>query len=216
MAKTSKAKVAAAVMAEYGGTYASALGIALERNTPAPLFQMLCASLLFGARISADNASRAMRALLDARLSTPRAVAAATWQERVDVLTTHGYKRFDERTSTRLGELAHRVLEEYGGDLRRLRERAERKVDRERALLEEFKGIGDIGADIFLREIQLSWPEVYPFADEKVLKAARALGLGNSPAELARFVDRAQFPSLVAGLVRIDIGHAYDNVVHAA
>ena len=39
------------------------------------------------------------------------------------------------------------------------------------------EGVGDVGADIFLREVQVAWTEVAPFADERALGAARDLGL---------------------------------------
>jgi hypothetical protein len=40
---------------------------------------------------------------------------------------------------------------------------------------EEFKGIGDAGADIFCREVQIVWDELYPFADRKALATASKL-----------------------------------------
>jgi hypothetical protein len=48
------------------------------------------------------------------------------------------------------------VVEKYGGDLRNLRKSAapggRPDPARERKLLKEFKGIGDVGANIFFRE----------------------------------------------------------------
>ncbi len=89
------------ILDTYGRTFAEEIGIRL-RNTPSPLYQLLNAALLLSARISAGNASRAARALLDAGLTTPGKMAEASWQDRVDVITWHGYKRYDERTSTML------------------------------------------------------------------------------------------------------------------
>src|SRR5438552_19144103 len=63
-------------------------------------------SLLLSARISAGNALEATRALIEAGLTTPQKMARATWQRRVDVITWHGYKRYDERTSTMLDDTA--------------------------------------------------------------------------------------------------------------
>lgn len=197
----------------YGETFAHEAGIRLEKNTPAPLFQLLYAAMLFSARIAARNASQATRALIHAGLTTPQKMLEATWQQRVDVITWHGYKRYDERTATMLGEAAELLVQRYNGDLRNLRALAQWNVHQEHALLTEFKGIGSVGADIFLREVQLVWDEVYPYADKKVLKAARKLGLGDSAAALSRWVSRADFARLTAALVRVDLAGAYASLV---
>lgn len=212
----SKKDIVEILLERYGQTFAREIGIPVEKNTPAPLFQLLCASLLYSARISADNAARAMKALIEAGLTTPQKMADATWQERVDVITWHGYKRYDERTSSMLGDTAELLLERYRGDLRELRDEAERDVGREHELLQQFKGIGAVGADIFLREVQVAWEEAYPYADEKVLKAARRLDLGGDAQTLARRVDRRNFPRFTAALIRLDLEDGYDDVRQAA
>lgn len=207
MTKAKTTDVVHAVLDSYGRTYADEAGIRLE-DRPAPLFQLLTTSLLLSARIPAGKAVRAARALLDAGLTTPHKMAEATWQDRVDVITWHGYKRYDERTATMLGDTAAMLLERYEGDLRRLREEAQREVPAERRLLQQFKGIGPIGADIFLREVQGIWDEAFPYADARVAKAAEKLDLSGDPQTLARLVDRKDFPRFVAGLVRVDLAHA--------
>ena len=213
---TKRRALARALLRRYGQTFAEELGIPVENNTPAPLFQLLVSSLLFSARIASDNAARAARALIEAGLTTPRKMAEATWQERVDVITWHGYKRYDERTSTMLGDTASMILDKYRGDLRRLREQAQRDVDREKQLLMEFKGIGSVGADIFLREVQVAWDEVRPYADARVLEAARKLELGADAGQLAKLVSREDFAKLAAALVRVDLADAYDEIRKAA
>ncbi|MEX0803886.1 MAG: hypothetical protein WD688_11300 [Candidatus Binatia bacterium] len=125
------------------------------------------------ARIPAANAVQAAKALVEARLTTPERMAQASWQDRVDVITWHGYKRYDERTSTMLGNTSKLLIGKYNGDLRKLRDDAERDVKREHRLLQQFSGIGPVGADIFLREVQLVW-ETYPYADKRVIQSARA------------------------------------------
>jgi hypothetical protein len=52
---------------------------------------------------------------------TPRAMRAASWQDRVDALGRGHYRRYDERTATMLGDGASLVSERWRGDLRRLR-----------------------------------------------------------------------------------------------
>ena len=213
---TDRAPLIRALLDGYGRTYAEDVGIDTAKDTPAPLFQLLCMSLLLSARIRSDNAVQAARALLRAGLSTPRKMADATWQDRVDVLTANGYKRYDESTASMLGETAEYVLNTYGGDLRRLRAAAGRDVGRERKLLQEHKGIGPVGADIFLREVQCVWDEAYPHADSRVLGAARRLGLPADARALAALVSRQEFPHLVSALIRVDLAGAYDDLRAAA
>ena len=209
MATADRDALTSVLLDRYGRTFAEEIGIPVEKNQPAPLFQLLVASLLFSARIAAKNAARAARALIDAGLTTPRKMADATWQERVDVITWHGYKRYDESTSTQLGQVANLCLDRYGGDLRRLREEAGYDVGEEKRLLTEFKGIGPLGADIFLREIQLAWDEVYPYADDRILQVAARLGLPDDTPGLAKLSRRRDFPRLVAALMRVHLQKAY-------
>jgi hypothetical protein len=91
--------------------------------------------------------------------------------------TPHGHARYDEKTSRFLADTSTLLLEKYGGDLRELRETAKRDPTRKRELLRECKGIGNVGVDIFFREAQVIWDELYPFADQRALRAARKLGL---------------------------------------
>jgi len=205
----------AALLAQYGRTYSEELGINVARGTPSALFRWLCASLLFSARISTDIAISASRALAAARWTTPERMASSTWAERTRVLNRSGYARYDESTSRMLGHDAELIVSEYHGDLRRLRARAERDPERERQLLKSFKGIGDVGADIFMREVQAAWDELYPFADKRARSAATRLGLGTEPNQFARLVDRRDFPRLVAGLVRIDRAKGYEQLLSA-
>jgi hypothetical protein len=201
--------VVEALLERHGRTYAEELGIDLARGTPSPLFRLLCASLLFSARISADLAVRAARALNAEGWTTARKLAESTWDARVRVLNRSGYARYDERTARMLGETTDLLLERYGGDLRRLREDAGRDPDRERLRMLEFKGLGEVGVDIFFREVQVAWHELYPFADRRALASARALGLADDAEGLAELVTERQFPRLVAALVRTSI--AYDH-----
>ena len=117
---------------------------------------------------------------------------------------------------------AHRLVEDINearelGDLRKLRARAERDPERERELLKEFKGIGDVGAGIFLREVQVAWDELYPFADDRVLDAARRLKLGGSAREIERLAgSRRDYVRLVAGLMRVRLQKDFAEVREAA
>ena len=93
-----------------------------------------------------------------------------------------------------LGDLTDHLLERYGGDLRKLRDEAERDPGAERRLLKAFKGLGDVGVDIFFREVQVAWDELAPFADRRALDAAGRLDLPKDPGKLARLVGADDFP----------------------
>jgi hypothetical protein len=205
-----------ALLDRYGRTFCAELGIDIAKNTPAPLFMLLCASLLYSARIRADAATQALKALFAEGWTTPQKMSDTTWEERVKVLNANGYARYDESTSRMLGDTVELLLSDYDGDLRNLREAAERKPSRERRLLKGFTGIGDVGVNIFFREAQLAWPELYPFADKASLSAAKRLGLGETTEALAALVDHDEFPRLVAALVRVHLADAYDDIAAAA
>ncbi|MDI3097863.1 endonuclease [Streptomyces sp. AN-3] len=188
----------------HGRTYAEEAGIGLK-DTPQPLYRLLVLAHLLSARIRGSVAVATARALQDAGLSDPRRMADADWQKRVDALGRGGYRRYDERTATQLGEAAELLNERWGGDLRRLREEAEGEVGEVRRLLQEFPGIGPTGADIFLREVQRVWPDVAPWLDRKALQGAERLGLPKDPDRLVRLADRTDPAVLAAALVRASV-----------
>lgn len=203
----------ASLLDRHPRSHAEELGIDVAKNTPAPLFRWLVVSVLFSARISADQAQSAAAALFDKGWTTPAKMAEATWRQKVTVLNRSGYARYDESTSRYLGADCDLLLERWKGDLRRLRDEAERDPKRQRALLRQFKGIGDVGVDIFFREAQLAWDELYPFADKRALGAAKKLGLGDDAKALARLVSRRRdLPRLLSALVRVDLDKTWDEV----
>ncbi|MEU0039545.1 endonuclease [Streptomyces sp. NPDC006333] len=192
-------------------TFTAEAGIRL-RNTPAPLYQALVLAMLLSARIKADIAVAAARALFDAGMRTPKSMAEASWQQRVDALGKGGYRRYDERTSTMLGTGAELVLERYAGDLRRLRD----EPDPKKALMDT-PGIGPTGADIFLRAVQDVWPEFAPYIDGKALDGARRLGLPASPAKLGGLAGDGEVSRLADGLVHAALdGSLADDVLTTA
>lgn len=216
MAKPTKKAIVATLLDRYGRTYAQEAGIDVGKNTPSPLFRALCLALLQSARISSDIAMDAAKGLVRRGWTTPERLLHATWEQRVEVLNEAGYTRYQERTSTMLGDTAQMVLDRWSGDLRNLRDEAERDPSAERRLLKRLKGIGDTGVDIFFRDVQVAWDELRPFADKRALAAARRLGLGGSAKELARHVDDRTFPRLAAALVRVELAGEHDAVLSAA
>lgn len=201
----------------YGRTFAEDLGIDAGTNEPSGLFCLLISALLYSTRISHHIASKSARILFDRGWTTPERMAATTWEQRVQALDEGGYVRYDERTSTMLGEAAQMLLDLYQGDLRNLRIAAERDPARERHLLDQFKGVGDIAINIFFREAQLAWPELFPFADEKALASAKKLGFPADSKKLAALVrTRRDFVRLVSALVRVELDHRQEEILTSA
>ena len=205
-----------ALLERHGTTYAEEIGIRLDRGGPSALFRLLCAALLLSARISADLGVAAARALAANGWTTPRKLADATRAQRTKALNRAGYARYDERTSRMLEDSARHLIDAYGGDLRRLRDAAGRDPARERELLKEFKGIGDVGADVFMREVQRVWREARPFFDDRALESARRLGLPDDPDALARLAPRRDSARLAAALVRSALAKDHRDVIAAA
>ncbi|WP_431678116.1 endonuclease [Kitasatospora sp. KL5] len=198
-------ETAAGLLREHGRTYAQEAGITL-RDRPAPLYRLLVLAVLCATRIRADIAVAAARELFRAGMRTPRAMADAEWQARVDALGRAHYVRYDESTATALGRGAELLLERWRGDLRRLREEAGRDTAAEHRLLQEFPRIGPVGADIFCREAQGVWPELRPYFDRRARDAAASLGLPRDADDLAALVPEPDLPAFAAALVRA--GHA--------
>ncbi|WP_226577769.1 hypothetical protein [Acuticoccus sediminis] len=197
------------LMADEGRTFCEELSIPLARGTPSPLFRWLTACILSASPIRHDQAARAARALADAGLTTARKMADATWETRRKILNENGYARFDERTASILGDAAQLIVDEYGGDLRRLREAAGHDPKDERARLKSVKGVGDTAVDIFFREVQAIWDELYPFADDLALEAAKRHRMGRDAKALAETVPRKSFPHLVVALARDELSHRH-------
>ncbi|MER8058968.1 MULTISPECIES: endonuclease [unclassified Streptomyces] len=210
-------RVVRELVSGYGRTYAEEAGIRLA-DTAQPLYRLLVLSLLLSARIRASVAVAAARALHEDRLDSPRRMADADWQRRVDALGRGGYRRYDERTATQLGDGAELLSERWGGDLRRLHEEAHGDTGALKRLLQEEPGVGPAGADIFLREAQRVWPEVGPYLDGKALDGAERLGLPKDPDRLTELAGDTEPAVLAAALVRaaLDKDVAEDCLQRAA
>ncbi|NGO45456.1 HhH-GDP family DNA glycosylase [Streptomyces ureilyticus] len=194
-------RVIEALVTEHGRTFAEEAGIKL-RNTPQPLYRTLVMAVLLSARIRGSVAVASTRALYEAGMRDARRMADASWQQRVDALGEGGYRRYDERTATMLGEGAELLLERWGGDLRRMRDEADGDLDQLRSLLREIPGLGPAGVDIFLREVQQVWHEAAPWLDAKALQGAERLGLPKEPDHLVKLAGHTEPAVLAAALVR--------------
>jgi hypothetical protein len=120
--------------------------------------------------------------------------------------------RYDESSASRLTDLANRVDTDYRGDLRLLARIAKPDAREAKVLLKQFAGIGDTGADIFLREVQDVWPWVRPYFDKRALDTAKELGLPRDAKKLATLSGRAVAP-LAAALVRVSLDDDIRDVI---
>ncbi|MHB9857722.1 HhH-GDP family DNA glycosylase [Streptomyces sp. YIM S03343] len=198
---TGQKDVLRALLDAQGRTYAEEAGIPLK-DTPQPLYRLLVLAVLLSARIRASVAVAAARELSAAGLKDPKRMADAGWQARVDALGRGGYRRYDERTATQLGEGAELLTEHWHGDLRRLHAEAAGDVSQLRRLLQDVPGLGPAGADIFLREAQQVWPDIAPYLDRKALSGAERLGLPTGPDRLLELAGDTEPAVLAAALVR--------------
>lgn len=174
-----------------GTTYAAEAGIRI-RDKPMPLFQLLVLCMLASKPIGAATAARAARELFCSGLRTPKAVLSAERQTMISAFGRAHYVRYDESSATRLTAIAHRVRDEYSGDLRELAQRTRPDVSAAKRMLKTFNGIGDTGADIFLREVQDVWIWVRPYFDDRATAAAKQLGLPTDPKKLASVATQLQ------------------------
>lgn len=186
-----------------GTTYAEQAGIKMS-DKPMALFQLLVLCMLASKPIDAGIATGAARELFRAGLRTPKAVQASDRQTMISAFGRAHYVRYDESSATRIAEMADRVCDDYSGDLRELAGRSGHDVTAAKRMLKQFKGIGDTGADIYLREVQDVWTWVRPYFDDRATRAAERLSLPAEPARLGSLAPRAN-ARLAAALVRASL-----------
>ncbi len=192
-----------------GTTYATEAGIKIK-DKPMPLFQLLVVCMLASKPIDAAIAMSAARELFKAGLRTPKAVLESDRQTMIDAFGRAHYVRYDESSATRLTEMARLVDDEYSGDLRELADRSEHDIAAAKRMLKKFKGIGDTGADIYLREVQDVWPWVGPYFDDRAAAAAKQLGLPTEAERLGGLAPQGN-AQLAAALIRVSLD---DDVRH--
>ncbi|RLE58124.1 MAG: hypothetical protein DRJ32_07055 [Thermoprotei archaeon] len=154
-------------------TYSEELGLDLSK--PEDRFKWFLASILFAKRISADIAKRTFFRFVEEDLTTPEAILEAGWDRLVEVLDSGGYVRYDFSTASNLLEIMGKLKREYGS-IDKLHEVASDPRDLEKRLM-EFKGIGPVCVNIFLRELRGIWSKADPKPSNLAVKVAEKLGL---------------------------------------
>lgn len=167
----------ARLLREQGGRYATALRIDLCGGRASEVFKWFVAAILYGARISQEIAARTYREFARARVLSPGAILETGWDGLVRILDRGGYVRYDFKTATKLLLVSESLRRDYGGDLNALHAAARDARDLERRIKALGKGIGEVTAGIFLRELRGVWSKADPAASELALAGARDLGL---------------------------------------
>lgn len=76
------------------------------------------------------------------------------------------------------------------GDLNNLRKRADSSPAKIRSLLQEIKGIGKVGTDIFCNVAQAAWPCLAPFIDPRSMQTAEHCGFSSDVGTMWHAVDK--------------------------
>lgn len=154
-------------------TYSEELG--LDLTMPEDRFKWFLVSILFAKRISAETAKRTYRRFEEEGLTTPDRILTTGWDRLVEVLDSGGYVRYDFSTATNLLKIMKDIQERYG-NLENLRRESSSPNDLERRL-QEFKGVGPVGVNIFLRELRGIWEKAKPRPSRMAVKVAQRIGL---------------------------------------
>jgi len=115
-------------------------------------FKWFLAAILFAKRISAETAKETYLYLEQEELTSPDAILKAGWNRLVEVLDADGYARYDFSTATNLLGIAKELKEKYS-NLEKLHAESSSPTDLENRL-QEFKGVGPMGVNIFLWELR--------------------------------------------------------------
>jgi len=155
--------------------YSEELGIKLNEKSDEEIFKWFLASILFGARISETIAKYTYRTFERYNAVTAKKILDAGWDELVRILDEGGYVRYDFSTADKLLGICEILVEKYGS-LINVHEQAKDAKDLEQRLL-EFKGIGPVTVNIFLRELRPFWDKADPKVLPIVKKCARRFGI---------------------------------------
>jgi endonuclease III len=156
-------------------SYSEELGLNLTK--PEDRFEWFLASILFAKRISAEIAKSTFRRFKDEGLTTQDSILEAGWDRLVEVLDSGGYVRYDFSTASNLLGIMKELREKYG-DLENLHRQSSNPVDLERRL-QEFKGVGPIGVNIFLRELRGTWEKAKPKPSKMAVETAQKIDVND-------------------------------------
>jgi len=152
-------------------SYSEELGLDLKK--PEDRQRWFFASVLFAKRISSSIARKTFERFQEENITTPKAILKAGWHKLVQVLDSGGYVRYDFSTALTLLEISRTLLAKYG-DLERVHAKARSPSELE-DLLMEFKGVGPVAVNIFLRELRGIWKMAAPKPSRFSIEVAERL-----------------------------------------
>ncbi len=154
-------------------SYSDELGLDLTQAEDR--FKWFLASVLFAKRISSETAKETYLNFEQEKLTSPDAILHAGWDRLVEVLDSGGYTRYDFSTARKLLVIAKTLKEKYG-NLEKLHSESKSPSDLENRI-QEFKGVGPVGANIFLRELRGIWKKAKPNPSPMAVLTAQRIGL---------------------------------------
>jgi endonuclease III len=191
-----KRKQLKVLLRELGTPFSAALGVDLREGKEEELFKWFLASVLFGKRISYRTAIKTYEQFKSCDVLTPEVIANTGWDGLVKILDDGGYVRYDFSTATKLLDLVKQLQGKYGS-LTELHRQAKGPKDLEEKLM-EFKGVGPVTANIFLRELRTVWKKADPKPLDLVKKEAAKFRI-----DLNKFNRKTKkFIKLEAALIR--------------
>lgn len=161
---------------QMGGSYAAMLGIDLAGLRPDEIYKWFLAAVLYGARIPESVATRTWHAFEQSGILTPQRMLDTGWDGLVAILDRGGYVRYDYKTATKLLEINRSLIADYAGNLNTVHAAAADSADLEQRIIALGKGIGEVTARIFLRELRGKWEKADPPVSALALMAAQTLG----------------------------------------
>jgi hypothetical protein len=160
---------------EFGIPFSSSLEINLQEGSEEEIFKWFLASVLFGKRIPLRIAARTYEQFKANDVLTPKAITDTGWDGLVKILDDGGYVRYDFSTASKLLSLVEQLQQKYGS-LTELHRQAKNARDLEQKLM-EFKGIGPVTTNIFLRELRTIWKKADPEPLDFVKEQADKFGI---------------------------------------
>ncbi len=159
-----------------GKPYSEVLGIKLSSKKESEIFKWFLTSILFGKPIQEGVAIKTYKEFEKEGVLTPDKILRTGWDGLVGILDAGSYVRYDFSTATKLLEICKKLKSDYGGKVSNIHKKAKNPRDLE-LKLQEFKGIGPVTTNIFLRELRPYWSKADPEPSEAVKKTAKRLGI---------------------------------------
>ena len=152
-----------------------------QQSTPETVLAHLLNALISSARMSHSIATNTLEQTLSAGYHNLETLEKSSWEERTELLTKGGYTRYREKTATAMGDMANHLREKYDGDASRVVEVEESDAAKTTVAkrAKEFKGIGQLGAEIFLETIQAAAPYIAPTLSNRNLETVEKMDLGD-------------------------------------